>query len=199
MPRINADNVAEHVARQRAAVIDAAVRLFSTHGYTEVSLADVANEVGLARSSVYRYVPDKVHLLVEWYRDAVPRTIASWEDAVAGDDPAPERARRWADRYLAWTREPEHDLVAPLTDSLSSLDDDTRAEVAALHRSMMDVVARVVADAGVPADEVQDVVALLAGLTLGAARADAGPDADAHLRARLGAAINALLRSPTPG
>ena len=44
MPRIKADNIAEHVAQQRAAVLDAAVRLFVERGFSEVGLADVAAE-----------------------------------------------------------------------------------------------------------------------------------------------------------
>lgn len=194
MPRIKADSIAEHVAHQRAAVIDAAIDLFTTRGYAEVSLADVAAAVGLARSSIYRYVPDKLHLLVEWYRAAVPRTIEAWEAAVAGDDPPPERAKRWVRHYLAWAASPEHQLVGPLTENLAALDEDTQTEVATLHRSMMRVVARVIADAGVPEDQVPGVVDLLSGLTLGAARTEAQlGHPDEALRRRLDAAVEALL------
>jgi len=194
VPRIKADTIADHVAQQRAAVLAAAVRLFTTRGYHEVSLADVAAEVGLARSSVYRYVPDKLHLLVEWYRDAVPRTIAAWEAAVAGDASPAERAKRWADTYRAWAASPEHQLVTPLTESLSQLDDAERSEILTLHRTMMEVVARVVADAGIPPAEVRGTVDLLTGATLGAGRAEARLGRpDPALRARLHTLIDALL------
>lgn len=198
MPRIKADNIAEHVAQQRAAVLSTAIELFTTRGYNEVALADIAAEVGLARNSLYRYVPSKIHLLVEWYRAAVPRTIADWETAVAGDDPPAERAKRWARSYLAWTHTPEHQLVAHLTDALRALDADTRDEVATLHRSMMGVVAEVVADAGTPEDQVSGVVDLLAGLTLGASRAEAATGrADDAIRRRVDAAIEALVPEST--
>mgnify|MGYP006053937321 FL=1 len=194
MPRIKADTIADHVAQQRAAVLDAAVRLFTERGYAEVSLGDVAAEVGLARNSLYRYVPDKLHLLVEWYRRTVPETIAAWEAAVDGEADPAERLKRWAHAYLAWARRPEHQLVAPLTEGLAQLDDDTRREVATLHRSMMAVVAGVVADAGIPEPEVAGTVDLLAGLTLGAARVGSStgrtPDAT---RRRPDAAIEAIV------
>jgi AcrR family transcriptional regulator len=194
VPRIKADTIADHVAQQRAAVLETAVHLFTTRGYNEVSLADIAAEVGLARSSLYRYVPDKLHLLVEWYRHAVPRTIAEWEEAVAGDEPPPERVKRWARTYLAWAASPEHQLVAPLTESLSRLDDDARSEILVLHRTMMQVVSQVVADAGIPEDEVSGTVELLAGATLGAGRAEASVGrADPALRRRLDTVIDALL------
>jgi hypothetical protein len=84
------------VAHDRTAVLEAAVRLSTERGYADVGLCDIAAEVGLARNSLYHHVPDKVHLLVEWYRGAVPATIESWEAAVAGGgvarsgaDPAP--------------------------------------------------------------------------------------------------------------
>ena len=193
MPRIKADSIGEHVAQQHAAVLDAAVRLFTERGYAEVGLADVATEVGLARNSLYRYVPDKLHLLVEWFRRVVPETIEAWEAAVAGDDEPSVRLQRWARTYLGWASSPEHQLVGPLIDGLPQLDDDTRREVATLHRSMMDVVARVVAEAGVPDDEVSGAVDLLAGLVIGAARAEAAADADDEaLRRRVDAAVTAI-------
>ena len=198
MPRINADTIADHVAHQHAAVLDAAVRLFVERGYAEVSLGDVAREVGLARNSLYRYVPDKVHLLVEWYRRTVPKTIATWETATAGDDPPATRLQRWADAYLAWAQTPEHQLVGPLTDTISSLDEATRKEIATLHRSMMDVVARVVRQAGVPRAEVGFTVDLLAGLVLGAARHEATSGSTKALRRRLHAAVAALIAAPLP-
>ena len=44
-------------------VLDAWHDLLEERGYGEVTLADVATRVGLSRSSLYRYVPDKVTLL----------------------------------------------------------------------------------------------------------------------------------------
>lgn len=196
MPRIKADSIVDHVAQQQAAVLDAAVRMFVARGYTEVGLGDIAAEVGLARNSLYRYVPDKVHLLVEWYRRVVPETIEAWTAAVAGTDPPADRLQRWARTYLAWARSPEHQLVAPLTDAVPTLDEATRIEVMTLHRSMMDIVDGVVAEAGIPAAEVPGTVQLLAGAVLGAARAEqAGPAAGTTeaLHRRLDAAIRAIV------
>lgn len=211
MPRITGDNIAEHVASQQAAVLDAAVRLFATRGYKEVSLGDIAAEVGLARNSLYRYFPDKAHLLLAWYRVAVPRTIDEWRRAVdddrngggnggggnGGDDnggPDPAlRLQRWARTYLEWASSPEHRLVAPFTDTLDSFDDDTRADVAALHRSMMAVVAEVLRDAGVGDDQIPGTLDLLTGLVLGAARSESAHGLDPATRARLDAAITAII------
>jgi len=193
VPRINADNIAEHVAQQRAAVLDAAVKLFATNGYHEVSLGDIAAEVGLARNSLYRYVPDKTHLLVEWYRRTVPDIRSTWRAVTRGDDEPALRLQRWARTYLEWAGTPEHQLIAPLTEAHRSLDDQTRAELAELHRSMMAIVADIVRDAGVPDDEIAATVDLLAGLVLGAARAEAAHGPNPGTRHRLDAAITATV------
>jgi AcrR family transcriptional regulator len=213
VPRIKADNIAEHVARQRAAVLDAAVQLFVEHGYANVGLGDIASEVGLARNSLYRYVPDKVHLLVEWYRRTVPLTIDSWEKAVScGDSPA-QRLQRWAHAYLEWAATTEHQLIAPLTEAMPALDPETRSEVSELHRRMMDVVARVVVEAGTPGNEVLGTVDLLSGLVLGAARAEQAQSeraqqaeqteqteqatkSNSSIRDRLDAAVEAIVAPP---
>jgi AcrR family transcriptional regulator len=193
VPRIKAGNIAEHVARQRAAVLDAGVRLFIERGYSNVGLGDIASQVGLARNSLYRYVPDKVHLLVEWYRRTVPATVDSWKAAVSGDAAAAQRLQRWAHAYLEWAATPEHQLIAPLTEALPTLDPETRADVAELHRRMMDVVARVVVEAGVPESEVSATVDLLAGLVLGAARAERRYDSGVRIRDRMDAAVEAIV------
>ena len=99
-------------------------------------------------------------------------------------------------RDSEWAGSVEHQLVAPLTDAIATLDDATRAEVAALHGSMMNVVAKVVRDAGIPADHVDATVDLLAGLVLGAARAEARSGPDSSNRARLDAAITAVVTAP---
>ncbi len=193
MPRIKAGNVAEHVALQHAAVLDAAVELFVERGYHEVSLSDIASAVGLARNSLYRYVPDKAHLLLDWYRRIVPLTIEEWRSVTAGDDPPAVRLQRWARAYLAWALTPEHQLISPLTEAMSGFDEATRAEAAALHASMMDVVASVVVDAGVAPEHVTGVLALLSGAVLGAGRAEEVSGADPDLRRRLDAVVAVAL------
>lgn len=193
MPKIKAESVAEHVEHQRAAVRDAATRLFVTRGYSEVSLADVAAEVGLARNSLYRYVPDKSHLLVEWYRDAVPRVTSVWKPLLEADGPPAERIIAWADAFLSWARTPEHDLITQLTEVLPSLPVEVRAEIAALHESMFGTVAEVLTEAGIPTTQVPGVVRILSHMVQGAARAATEGELGEEVRDRLDAAIRTLV------
>lgn len=194
MPRINADTVAEHVALQRAAALDAAVSLFIERGYRNVSLADIATEIGLARNSLYRYVPDKTYFLVEWFHRTIPTTIDAWKIATGPPGTPTERLHRWALTYLDWASTPEHDLVRPLIEALPDLDPATRDSIAAEHAAIMRIVADTVADTGIPPVDIPGTVELLAGLVLGAARATGN---DGSLRQRLLNAITAIVQ-PLP-
>ncbi|NIJ10846.1 AcrR family transcriptional regulator [Saccharomonospora amisosensis] len=78
MPRISAATVAEHRARQRRAILDAAREIIAENGHGSPSLADVAKRTGLARSSVYQYFDSRDDLLTAVIADVLPR----WADYV---------------------------------------------------------------------------------------------------------------------
>ena len=172
MPRISADSIAEHVARQQAAVFEAAIGLFVEHGYEAVSLNDIAAEVGLARSSLYRYFPDKAHILLKWLRQELPEQVRLAHLVLTGDGPPAARLQRWADAQMDYARRPEHGLVAALADLAPQLDDGARAELADSHRQLGEPLLRVLAEAGVPPDEQPAAGELLSGLVLLAARVE---------------------------
>lgn len=178
MPRIQADSVAEHVAQQRAAVFDAAVALFVEEGYGEVSMGDIAARVGLARNSLYRYFPDKAHILLEWFRDELPRQAQRSATLLAGDGAPDERVATWALDQLDYAHEPEHALMASLPDLLAGADADTRSELAEAHRQIAAALDTALEEAGIAGVADRRVVAeLLGGMVLAAGRSEAdGPD-----------------------
>ena len=72
--------------RTRAALIHAAISRFASEGFNRVSLTDVARDVGVSPTAVYRYFPDKEALfeaavdadaeaLVAFARDALTRDV----------------------------------------------------------------------------------------------------------------------------
>lgn len=81
MPRIQAPTVAEHRARQRRAILDAALAHLAEKG-TAPSLADVGARAGLARSSVYEYFSSRDDLLAEVVADVFPAWAARITEAV---------------------------------------------------------------------------------------------------------------------
>lgn len=178
MPRIQADSVAEHVAQQRAAVFDAAVALFVEEGYGEVSMGDIAARVGLARNSLYRYFPDKAHILLEWFRDELPRQAERSAALLDGGGAPDERVATWALDQLDYAHEPEHALMASLPDLLAGADADTRTELAEAHRQMAAALDSALEEAGIGGVADRRVVAeLLGGMVLAAGRSEVdGPD-----------------------
>ena len=193
MPRITAASVAEHVAQQRAAVFDAAIGLFVAEGYANVSMGEIAAEVGLARNSLYRYFPDKAHILLEWFRDELPRQAAHSAERLGLAGTPTERIGRWALDQLDYAHRPEHELMVALPELLGGADEATRAELAAAHRDLLAPLEAALVDAGITdADDRRVVAELIGGLVLAAGRCEAnGPD---HLaRARMTAAIEGLV------
>lgn len=197
MPRIDADagTLAEHVERQEAAVFAAAMRLFLERGYAAVTLADVAAEVGLKRNSLYRYFPDKAHILVRWLRRELPEQAAESRRLLRGEGDPGERLQRWAAHQLDYARRPEHGLVAALPDVARDLDDATRAELADSHRELLAPLDETLAEAGLGDAAERDAAArLLWGLVMTAAEAEsAGGGPDGALRERLRRGVAALV------
>ena len=50
---------AEHKARSREKILEAAVRLFAFRGFDQVSLDDLMQEAGLTRGAFYAYFVSK--------------------------------------------------------------------------------------------------------------------------------------------
>lgn len=172
MPKIAADTVAEHIAQQEAAVIAAATRLFAERGVSQVSLATIAAEVGLARNSLYRYFPDKGHILAAWFRaELAPLQEASTAIAAA-DLPAAERLDTWLGLHLDYLTAPEHQAMMTAVDELPTLSDDVQADIAAGHRDLYGtlgtIVGELLADSA-PARDTVVVSMLIAGLLRSAA------------------------------
>jgi len=172
VPKITADTVAEHIAQQEAAVIAAASRLFAERGVAQVSLATIASEVGLARNSLYRYFPDKGHILAAWFRaELAPLQEASTAIATA-DQPAGARLDSWLSLHLDYLTAPEHQQMMSVATELSTVTDDVRADNAEGHRDLYATLGSIVGDLLLGADPPRDtrvVTMLVTGLLRSAA------------------------------
>lgn len=144
MPRITAGTVAEHVAQQEAAVVAAAVRLFAERGIDRVTMGEVAAEVGLARSSLYRYFPDKGHLLARWFHVEMAPLVASSQHIASFDIAAHERLEEWLDLHLDYLVAPGHRAMIAATIGFGGLDPALRVEMADGHQKLYDTLTGVV-------------------------------------------------------
>ncbi|MEZ5322685.1 MAG: helix-turn-helix domain-containing protein [Microthrixaceae bacterium] len=169
MPRISAASVAEHVAAQEAAVVRAAVALIAERGFERVTMADVAEAVGLKRNSLYRYVPDKGHLLGLWIRSEMQPVLDSARRIAASDDPAEVRLDRWVGSQFDLLIQPSHRQL--LAAAASGLPDDVAEAVGRDHRALYGTLQTVIG--ACRPDDSHDRVADLATLVIGMTRAAA--------------------------
>lgn len=88
MPKVIGGSLETHRDLTRERIFDALARLMYERGYDSISLADVAEGAGLARTAMYNYFPDKESLLIEYAARETDRYVAQLGDALAEvDDP----------------------------------------------------------------------------------------------------------------
>lgn len=108
MPRIDAASIAEHVRVQTARILDAATILFQERGYRKTDMDDIAQAVGLARNSLYRYYKNKDFILLA----CVERDMGAFVDKMRTLDgmyPDPvERIGAWLDMQMDMATSPAH-------------------------------------------------------------------------------------------
>jgi AcrR family transcriptional regulator len=108
MPRIDAASIEEHVRAQTARILDAATSLFQARGYRKTDMDDIAQAVGLARNSLYRYYKNKDFILLA----CVERDMGAFVDRMRTLDsmyPDPvERIGAWLDMQMDMATSPAH-------------------------------------------------------------------------------------------
>ncbi len=87
MPRIRAENIAQHKAMMRAAILDAAVDALAERDFHEVSLGVVADYAELPRSTMYDYFPSREALVAALIDERVPPLINDWMALLGGSTP----------------------------------------------------------------------------------------------------------------
>ncbi|MEO5723960.1 MAG: helix-turn-helix domain-containing protein [Ilumatobacteraceae bacterium] len=196
MPKISAESVAAHVARQETHVFDAALRLFVERGYAMVTLGDIAAEVGLARNSLYRYFPSKAHILLRWFRSELPAQAQRSAELLAEAGTPEQRVLHWVDEQLDYAIRPEHALIAALGEVIPDLDAATRAELLGSHDLLLIPLRSTLQQAGVTAGDLDAVVGLIGGIVLTAAQWENRNGIDLVIRAQVAKAVSALVGSP---
>ncbi|MEV7278831.1 TetR/AcrR family transcriptional regulator [Streptomyces sp. NPDC093111] len=147
MPKIHAATVADHRTQQRAALLDAARELLAEGDASKVTFAAVARRTGLARNSVYKYFPDRQHLLTEVVREAAPRWTERIAAALAsaGDSPE-ERVAAYVTAQLEMVRDGEHRIARATADDQDAA--ALRAGADEAHRALLDPLVGALRDLG---------------------------------------------------
>ncbi|QCX28533.1 TetR/AcrR family transcriptional regulator [Nocardioides jishulii] len=113
MPRINAASLAEHRAKQRRALLDAARDLLAD-GSAAPSLAEVGRRAGLARTSLYQYFSSREELLDAVIADVLPGWRERIHVAMSAAATPGAKVAAYIEANLALVDEGEHAVVRGL-------------------------------------------------------------------------------------
>ena len=110
---------------RRTALLDAGLRLFSTHAYDELSIDEIAARLGIAKGLLYYYFGSKRGFYVAVVRTAAEDLRGRW-DVEPGAPPA-ERLAQGIDAYLRYAADHEEGYRAIMAGGIG-----TDAEVRAI-------------------------------------------------------------------
>ncbi len=202
MPRISAPSIAEHVAQQEAAILGAAARLFAERGVGGTDIGDIAKEVGLARSSLYRYFPDKQHILIRWFERELMPVLARSDEILRSEGTVPERLAAWLDYQLDEMAKPEHDILLRLAEEAAAGSPDVQKVIADGHVTMYRSLGALVDEAleqhrrkGAKRRDAVVVTRLLGGLVAAAGRAILDGADERAVRAEAHRSLRAVLET----
>lgn len=151
MPKINAPNVAEHRARQRAALMEAGEEVLLSGGWAAVSPTSVGERAGIARSSFYDYFPSKDDLLVAIAIDAMERWDAEIAAEMQGLEPGTPELRAFVDATMRMAADGKHAIAALVREA--DLAPSAVEDVMALHDALFRPVTRVLIGLGMEASQ----------------------------------------------
>lgn len=200
MPRISAANIAEHVQQQEDAILKAAAQLFAEKGVAATEIGDIAKAVGLARPSLYRYFPDKDHILLRWFERELEPVIERSDAIIDGPGSWEQRLLAWMDYQLEFVQNPEHDLAPTLTREIGAVSPDVQAAIGAGHAQLYGTLRRLVEEAldaehqpRAPRRDAAVVTSLLGGLVQAAAQSAIAGANPRHVRTELHRAARSVL------
>ena len=139
MPQISEQSVEEHIRKQTELLLDASAKLFRKNGYLNTDMSDIAQAMGLARNSLYRYYPNKDHILVACIKRALEPHIEQENKILEEHDDPFDRLSALIDEQLAFSAGPDH-IAAGFLDELRSASPELRKEIKALHEQMQAVL-----------------------------------------------------------
>ena len=128
--------------KRRAAILDAAARLFAARGFSGASMADLAKSCGTSKSLVYHYFPGKEEVLHAVMTSHLDDLVAAAETATrAGGAEEKLRALTHAFLRLYVGAEDRHKV---LLNELDNLPPARRAEIVARQRRIIATVAALI-------------------------------------------------------
>lgn len=106
----------EHVREQTARITAAARILFSERGYRATDLEAIAAAVGLARNSVYRYFPNKDHILITCINEDLHGYLAELTELPERYPDSRELVNAWLSMQFELATGPAHVTLTAIAD-----------------------------------------------------------------------------------
>jgi len=193
MPRIDAASIEEHVRVQTARILDAAVLLFRERGYRKTDMEDVAQAVGLARNSLYRYFRNKDFILLA----CVERDMGAFVERMMVleslyPDPV-QRVGAWLDMQMDMATSPAHATLEFMAEIRTDAP-ELRKRIRELHEAPGNVLEGAVAE--VVRGRRRDpglIIALIKAMVEAAATQAMGRDNKAPVKRELRRAVERIL------
>jgi AcrR family transcriptional regulator len=125
--------------------MDAAVRLFSEHGYTGTTMRDIAKAVGLLPGSLYSHIDSKETLLFAIVEGGIEKFLAIQKLDEASKEAPDKRLRAAIKAHVDVVAEdPQRMLI--VFHQWRFLSDENRARAAGLRRGYASTYTRILAD-----------------------------------------------------
>jgi AcrR family transcriptional regulator len=87
---------------RRAAILDAALDVFSERGYHAASIDEIASQAGISKALIYEHFPSKKDLHASLLERHVQEIFERLAESAAGPDPGEVRLRAGVDAFLKW-------------------------------------------------------------------------------------------------
>ncbi|MCD6182073.1 MAG: TetR/AcrR family transcriptional regulator [Candidatus Cloacimonetes bacterium] len=68
--------------KKRKAILDAAITVFSSHGYRKARVADIASQAKVGDGTIYLYYPDKARLMMAVFRELIDTQLNAWKEQI---------------------------------------------------------------------------------------------------------------------
>ncbi len=167
MPKIAGANIADHVAAQEEAIFVAATRLFAEHGVNHVGIATIAESVGLARSSLYRYFPTKSSIVHRWFETAMAPLIEQSLQIAQSSHPVEDRLAEWVGLQLDFLSDVDNQAMIRASLETDDMPDEQRQAIGRRHQDLYASLHEIIDRPGTAADITQARVLVIAGVVRG--------------------------------
>lgn len=102
------ESKSDRLAERREEILEAATKLFATHGYADTDTQKLADEIGVGKGTLYRYFPSKRELFLAATDRGMRKLCQFIDDKVAAIEDPPERIAEVVRSYLTFfERHPE--------------------------------------------------------------------------------------------